>query len=257
MFKHLIFIAAVLSIASCPVIAALSNASGETEPSSTTRQVWSFESTDGTIAGTKARPYDGSIGSSTLTVDYGNGISQDFDTAYIIEADINQNDWGTPIALIGGMDNKVPFKYHDTAYDGIYEKSGVWSGHPIAFELIIPNTDYTGGSKTIWMEITAAYWERTFPAITAFDSNGNTDFLVTALTPLPQVLEQNGPWQTLRYGWQITPNPQSETITNISFSGTGGFVDHIVVETVCVPEPASLCLLAAGGLAFLRKRNIR
>ncbi len=47
--------------------------------------------------------------------------------------------------------------------------------------------------------------------------------------------------------WQIFPNPDSEQIY-INLPGDS-FVNQVVIETTSVPEPASLSLLALGGLA--------
>ena len=33
------------------------------------------------------------------------------------------------------------------------------------------------------------------------------------------------------------------------------FVDQIVIDTICIPEPVTVCLLGLGALALLRKRR--
>ena len=33
------------------------------------------------------------------------------------------------------------------------------------------------------------------------------------------------------------------------------FVDQLVVDTICIPEPATMSLLALGGLALLRRKR--
>ena len=52
--------------------------------------------------------------------------------------------------------------------------------------------------------------------------------------------------------WIITPNPDWEQIAFDLPMGT--IVEHLVIDTVS-PEPASLSLLALGGLALLRRRR--
>ncbi len=53
--------------------------------------------------------------------------------------------------------------------------------------------------------------------------------------------------------WFIEPNPDWEQIQFILPMGT--IVEQIVIDTVSVPEPATMSLLALGGLAVLRRRR--
>ncbi len=54
----------------------------------------------------------------------------------------------------------------------------------------------------------------------------------------------------------IWPNPDSEVITIFGESGAApGNLLYIEVDTVSVPEPMTMSLLAAGGLALLRRRR--
>lgn len=53
--------------------------------------------------------------------------------------------------------------------------------------------------------------------------------------------------------WIIVPNPDWEQILFDLPQGT--IVEQLVIDTVSLPEPASLSLLALGGLALLRRRR--
>ena len=44
-----------------------------------------------------------------------------------------------------------------------------------------------------------------------------------------------------------------ETII-LPFYDSGADIDYATIDTICVPEPATLCLLAFGGLALLKKK---
>jgi hypothetical protein len=57
-------------------------------------------------------------------------------------------------------------------------------------------------------------------------------------------------WFETTFTWRISPNPVDEM-----FRISGSIdVDELVIDTWCIPEPATLMLLAFGGL-LLRKRK--
>ncbi len=66
----------------------------------------------------------------------------------------------------------------------------------------------------------------------------------------------NSDWSVLVEDWRIIPNPSSESFTIWAGyeGGTLSLISEVVVDTICVPEPATICLLGLGGL-LLRKRR--
>ncbi len=150
-------------------------------------------------------------------------------------------------------------------------KSGVWAGDPVSFKLDINNTPSTEGKKTVWMEITAEFVWISPLIITAYDADMNVfgsdqiSFIGDYSNPLyPYTVTDisgddldSDQWKSILIGWEIIPNPQSEIIT-VGIGGTGGFVDKIVVDTMCaVPAPGALLLGGFGTaiVSFLRRRR--
>lgn len=99
-------------------------------------------------------------------------------------------------------------------------------------------------------------------------------FIVTGLTQdgilpgynetfiLPQLIDsrENGQWITEVYQFTITPNPLWENIV-ITFDHypdtpqalDAPYIDYFSFDTICVPEPASMVLLALGAFLIRRK----
>lgn len=71
--------------------------------------------------------------------------------------------------------------------------------------------------------------------------------------PYPQVQWPVDNWYTYNGLLKIEPNPEEEVIHFDLPVSTN--VEQIVIKTVCVPEPATMALLAMGGLAALRRRR--
>ena len=67
-------------------------------------------------------------------------------------------------------------------------------------------------------------------------------------------------WITDVYLVEIQPNPASEYVYLFAEDSLGdpyypAYIDQVVIDTICVPEPATLGLLLIGGLALLRGRR--
>jgi hypothetical protein len=120
---------------------------------------------------------------------------------------------------------------------------GVW---PLSGEawFDIPNAPEPNPSKEIYIQLT---WEPQAP--------GNLPLVMTTLpSETPAVLVQETPlggeWLHSVYSITLEPNPTWERIL---ISG-GIDVDQVVIDTICIPEPAGCVLLAVCGLLARRRR---
>ena len=142
----------------------------------------------------------------------------------------------TPPALT--VAGSVLYKPEDMGEDGVW-KFEDW----ITIE--IANFPEENDYKEIWMQMT--YYASGPPDVYA--EVGEDTFWGT------QVFEEasgnyiHGIWQII-----IEPNPASEVLF-IAPRDCTTYVDEIVIDTICIPEPVTVCLLGLGALALLRKRR--
>ena len=73
--------------------------------------------------------------------------------------------------------------------------------------------------------------------------------------PNPQIQHDASTWYTYNGLNEIIPNPDGEWLTFELVDSTN--IEEIVIKTVCMPEPATLALLGAGGLGILLARRRR
>ena len=160
------------------------------------------------------------------------------------------NLYGNPFAAFqgtdGGLHGSVDFGWM-SSWSG---RSGVWSGNLLEVEVFIPNDPAGNPYKIIWFEME-------YQAVAVLQS---PTVVLGANYQVEQFHYDAGAvtdgWRTMVVGWKIWPNPTDETI-KFSLWGTGGFVNSISIDTLCViPEPATLTILGLGGVVLLRRKRM-
>lgn len=130
--------------------------------------------------------------------------------------------------------------------------------------LDIDNCDVCNPCKEIWMQVT--YFNGEFyqgqvdaePLISVLVDGATVQDLSANQTMTVETADW-GSWVVELYKFHIEPNPSHEQIVLCAASSELHCkFDQIVVDTICVPEPATLSLLATGCLVlpfFFRRRR--
>jgi hypothetical protein len=153
--------------------------------------------------------------------------------------------WVTPLQGAEWVDYEP-----NTGREGIWPLSG-W------IEVIVDNHEPPNEYKWVWVQLTWADQDPAVPSdplslLTNFGASGpDGPYAHDPVTVLEDLICPTTGWHNTTYEWFIRPNPVDET-----FLIEGNIlVDELVIDTWCIPEPATLGLLLIGGLLVLRKRS--
>jgi hypothetical protein len=157
--------------------------------------------------------------------------------------EIDENPYGTPVAAI--LQNGAGWAA------GFFGRTGVWGNHPnpLNIDLYIPNRENPSLYKEIWLEIG---YKGIITGILVKPIPGG---IVEPILQTTQLVDPINLWYKAIYAWRIYPNPYGENIL-VGATGTGGFVDYIKVDTICIPAPGAVLLGSIGvGLVGLLHRR--
>ncbi|MBN1911294.1 MAG: PEP-CTERM sorting domain-containing protein [Pirellulales bacterium] len=132
--------------------------------------------------------------------------------------------------------------------DNLFGRSGVisWENFENGFSIDIPNSPDPNIEKRIWVQVT--YYGQGPTIWEAMGLDAGAGSWGPGLPDLIDSIDHGDGWITEAREMVIRPNPTGEFV-GIRWTGAG-VVDQILVETICVPEPATLTLVL-GALAVL------
>lgn len=179
-----------------------------------------------------------------------------FDKEENLEPEIWENDFGTPSVAI------VPDGFLDTFYietDSVTGRQGIWKteGH---FEFAIDNSDLTGPGtyKDIVVQVifdsapsSAQAGDRIW-----LDYSADGSLPAGGIEPDSVAVLSDGEFSLATWEIRLPTNPTEEVIYLLPYY-CNLYVDAVRIDTVCVPEPATIGMLGLGGVFGLLRRRKR
>ena len=156
-----------------------------------------------------------------------------------VAPDLSMNPNGTASADILGMIPGTYWKSEDRGHFGVWRIGE-------AIQLEIPNFPPPNPWKEIWIQITYDGGESVLPEILVLPEASSITLIET--------IDLGDSYSHETYSIILEPNPPMEIIY-VMPRFCEIYIDEIVVETICVPEPATLSLLAIGASVLVRCRR--
>ncbi len=133
----------------------------------------------------------------------------------------------------------------DSWLDVYQGRQGVW---PLSGEIYVPIWNYPEplDEKRIWIQLT---W-RTKGSGPLLEASVPGGPMVDGSQIGDTILLPDG-WNHSTYEIVLTPNPPEELVHIYGAI----YLDEMVIDTICIPEPATMFLMAMGGFIALSKRK--
>lgn len=118
----------------------------------------------------------------------------------------------------------------------------------VTLKFRIPNQENLDNQKNVWAQVT--WW-----------AAPGTNVVVSPLAPAPNTgtiigtLPLGSGWNHTTASFVLAQQPAFEDFWIQNFTTSNLYIDQVVIDTQCVPEPATMSILGFGGLAIAARRR--
>ena len=159
----------------------------------------------------------------------------------------DQNPYGEPLCTLSGPEDM------EWSLESSSNRNGLWAA-VLNADFYLPNDPEPDLEK--WIRVQVMYrvvGPHTAPS--SVTAAIGTDVFDGTLTETITLYGHG-------YGWKLdvwdivgSPNPEFEYV-DVNFPGEyGGILDHVVIDTICTPEPATVAFMGIGCLLACRRRR--
>jgi hypothetical protein len=173
--------------------------------------------------------------------------SWDFSISEDLAADTDDTYTTYGIAEATVTSNDIHYNTHNF-FQGVWELNGT-------MDVLVPNNLEQNSLKDVWLQITYLDLADEAPSISVTPDGGIAVDLTLVGDPFPLFND----WYHAAYKVTLESHPIAETFHIASSDDGPLYIDGMIIETQCVPEPASLLIMSLGVLIArgkLRKKEV-